>query len=311
MIISILRYYTKYIFSLIILNLGGVFLLKKIFKNKKALLIINYHNFSKYNNYRIRRGGITETHDGRNFNKQMLFFKKHFNFSYPNDFFEGNCDNGINVLITFDDGYKDNYDIALPILKRHNASAIFFLATDFINTDEWLWHDKAKYLLMSNKISSKEVQNQLTKMNQGISIDTSFVNLVEQLFNLSEKRLMLNWYEAGQLVKNGFLVGGHTATHKVLSLIDKGNQHNEIESSLNTINKHLNIHPLHFAYPNGLFNEVTLNLMIENNIQYAYTTKSGINFIEDDSNLQLKRIGVNCSDSIGIILLKILFASIK
>ena len=311
LIINILKYYLKHLASFIVINFGGVYLLKKIYKKKKALLIFNYHNFSKYNNYEIRRGDIAEVHNGKNFNKQISFFKKYFNFCYPTDFFEGNCNNGINLLITFDDGYKDNYDIALPILTKHKASAIFFLTTDYINTEKWLWHDKAKYLLISKKICSKEIQKQLNKMNQGLSIDSYFTDKVEKLFDHSQKRLMLNWYEVNQLINNGFLVGGHTASHKVLSIIDKNKQQYEIESSLNTIDKNLNIKAIHFAYPNGLFNDQTLNLMSENKIKYAYTTKSGINLLKNNSKLKLKRIGINCTDSIGLILLKILFASIK
>jgi peptidoglycan/xylan/chitin deacetylase (PgdA/CDA1 family) len=45
------------------------------------------------------------------------------------------------VAITFDDGYKDNREVAAPILERHGLSACFFIATDFIDTDRVGWWD--------------------------------------------------------------------------------------------------------------------------------------------------------------------------
>src|SRR5262245_11444952 len=51
------------------------------------------------------------------------------------------------VAITFDDGYRNNHDVALPILLRHGLKAIFFIATGFVGERRVFWWDRAAYLL--------------------------------------------------------------------------------------------------------------------------------------------------------------------
>ena len=306
MVSQIIKYYFKSIFSIFVFYLGGIFFLKYLFRNKSVLLILNYHNFSKYNNYIIKRGNILETGYADNFEKQIRFYKKHFNFCYPENFFAGKCAKGINGLISFDDGYKDNYEIALPILKKYNAATVFFITTNFIGSNNWLWHDKVRYLVVTGKINANEAEHQLRKMNQGIPIEEAFKNRVEAFFSEAPKRLMMNWEEVKQLAENSFLIGAHTANHKVLSSLDNYEQKNEIESSLNAIKQNLNTHPVHFAFPNGFYNQATLDILKANKIEYAYTTKNGFNKDDDCSKMQLKRIGINASDTIGVILLKLL-----
>lgn len=305
MVKTYIKYFVKIFISYVVYTFGCVYLLQRKLANKSVLFILNYHNFSKYNNYKIKRGNILETGYAENFEKQIRFYKKHFNFCYPEDFFAGKCAKGINVLITFDDGYKDNYDIALPILKTHDAAAVFFITTNYIDSNNWLWHDRVRYLVVAGKINADEAEHQLKRMNRGFAVDEAFKDKIETLFQEAPKRLMMNWAEVKQLADNGFVIGAHTANHKVLSSLDENEQQNEIETSINEIKQNLKIKTEHFAFPNGLYNQTTLDILEANNIKYAYTTKNGFSQL-DNSKMQLKRIGINASDTIGVILLKLL-----
>ena len=51
------------------------------------------------------------------------------------------------VALTFDDGYRDNYELGLPILKRNDAPATVFLTSGFVNQDDVLWNDKVSFAL--------------------------------------------------------------------------------------------------------------------------------------------------------------------
>src|SRR5215475_11334813 len=55
------------------------------------------------------------------------------------------------ALVTFDDGYRDNHDIALPILKRYDVPAIFFVATSYIEERRLFWWDRINHILKSSK----------------------------------------------------------------------------------------------------------------------------------------------------------------
>src|SRR5262245_386542 len=50
------------------------------------------------------------------------------------------------AAITIDDGYRDAYEIAFPILRKHCAPATVFVVTEFVEGRAWLWTDKARYL---------------------------------------------------------------------------------------------------------------------------------------------------------------------
>jgi len=285
------------------LILGGVCLLKYSLRGKGALIILNYHNFSKYNNYKIKRGDILKTGFSSNFDKQIKFLKKHFDFSYPEDYFKSDENKRTNILLTFDDGYKDNYDIAFPILKKYDAKAIFFIVTSIIGTKTWLKHDSLRFLVQSGVKKELEIETQLKKMNLGHSI-SDWLHNNEHSFKIPEQRLMMNWEEVNEIANNSFKIGPHTHQHSILSLLDYEKQKKEIQTSIETIKNNLNIASKYFAYPNGLYNRDSINILEQSEVKYSFTTKTGFNSKTTTRHL-LKRIGVNPSDSIGVLLLKL------
>lgn len=285
------------------LRLGGIYFLKYRLKDQPYLVILNYHNFSEYNNYKLNRGKTLKSGYGSNFNKQIRFLKKHFKFSYPNEFFGDKTTSGIHILLTFDDGYKDNYDIAFPILKKQNVKVIFFIVTHIIGTSDWLTHDKLRFLVEKKYKREKEVEAALKRMNQGHSIET-WIKQNEKLIETSEQRVMMNWEEVKEIDKYGFKIAPHTHQHSILSFLDYTKQEDEIQTSIETLESKLQKPCNYFAYPNGLYNADSLKILNKSAIQYGFTTQPGFN-VQENTPLELKRLGVNASDSIGVLLLKL------
>ena len=62
------------------------------------------------------------------------------------------------VLITFDDGYRDNFDVALPILSRHGVPATFFLPTSYLETPRVPWWDHVAYVIKQTRVPSLAVR---------------------------------------------------------------------------------------------------------------------------------------------------------
>jgi len=285
--------------------IGGVWWFKAFITKKDILIVYNYHNFSRYNNFIINRGSILKSNYAKKFERQIKFLSRHFNFCYPEEFFSKQVATKMNILITFDDGYRDNYQLAFPILKKYNAKAIFFLATNYIGTENWLWHDRVRYLVTQHKIGLEKAENILKKMNRGHEIPKDFKELVKNLsIHIPPVRLMMSWEEVSELAKEGFKIGGHTENHMILPILKVEEQESEIKNSLQTIKKKIGVNCESFACPNGLYDQITINILKQNNIHYAFTTDKGINTPDQDP-LKIKRIGINAADSISFILLKL------
>lgn len=292
---------------------GGVYIIKFLLRKKPYYLVLNYHNFSKYNNYKIKRGNILETSYNANFEKQVKFLKKHFTFLYPDEFFKGQPKKGLNILITFDDGYKDNYDIAFPILKKYNAKAVFFVVGGILDKQDFLLHDKIRYLV-SNGIIDESYNSVPTMLYEGKqNYDKDLVDFIDGEFNENkpQNRMMMNTNEVTALLHDGFEVGNHTMNHKGLSFLDYEEQFEEVNNCEIFLESKFSKSRLRtIAFPNGLHNEITIKILKEIGILYGFTIIPGINSKEINP-YTIKRIGVNASDSIGVLSLKIFVQVLK
>ena len=301
------KFLIKEFFGFVFRMFGLIHLIKVLNKNDTLYYVFNYHSFSKYNNFKIKRGSVLETGYKDNFERQIKFYKKHFHFSYPNEFFE-NSNYGHSALITFDDGYKDNHDLALPVLQKHDAKAIFFIVTSITGTNDMLMHDKIRWLVQIGELDAKYL-NFPNEINTGVNkYSETIINHINDIFDKvkTKKRLLLNEREIKTINKNGFKIGVHTHNHKPLLFLNKKEQKNEIHACMMAL-QNLKIYPETIAYPNGLFNEDTLSICKELNLKYGFTTIDGLNR-RNCNLLKIKRLGLNVSDSINVVTLKIVLA---
>ncbi len=311
MLKSTLKYASKEIAGYFFRLFGLVYLLKFRNRNKAVLVVLNYHNFSDYSNYRIRRGSLLSSGHQANFEKQAKWLKRHFKFTNPAHFYEQTADKGLQVFLTFDDGYKDNVEIAFPILDKHKLIAAFFIVSSIPDNNQWLWHDKVRYLVSTNVLESAKTELALKNLNLGKEPDSIFLKEVKALEStLPDYRLMMNWDELQRLKQHGFIIGSHTHTHSPLKFLSPEKRIEEMNLSRQTIASKLNGDLSYFAYPNGLYDDACHSLMKDFGVKYAFTTNPGFN-LQNDSPLEIKRIGINASDSIGLILVKLFLNSGK
>ena len=235
---------------------------------------------------------------------------------------------GLQVALTFDDGYRDNYDQALPILQRHDAPATIFLSVDHINGTRVLWYERLNHALATAGSSSLDLtdvglQEWSLASNQGRH--QALVDLNEQvkrypaerrdqLINLIRERAasapersgspMLTWPLVREMTAAGISFGSHTMSHPILTRETPEAVRREVRESRAVIEAELGLPVRLFAYPNGTassFNdEVARELELAGYI-CATTTVPGINRAQT-SRYMLKRINVHdgmCTDSEG------------
>jgi peptidoglycan/xylan/chitin deacetylase (PgdA/CDA1 family) len=187
------------------------------------------------------------------------------------------------AVITFDDGYLDNYNHAFPILKKHNVPGIFYIPTDFIGSKVVPWWDEIAYLLRNSYNQSYQLPEQTdiyfldennidaiirkiisqAKLIKNISIieilediREKFPQAVNKLNKLSskEKTLFMNWVQVKDMADNGMEIGSHTVSHQILSQLSETQQEQEIEQSKYIIEENIGRKVLSIAYPVGLYN---------------------------------------------------------
>lgn len=204
--------------------------------------------------------------------------------------------------MTFDDGLKEHYTIALPILKKYDMKGYFFVMTNSQKQMAsahkiWLLLDRADALIKQFSISKERilspdwyVYDTVEVANLKYYLNTHLKDL-DQIFHSyfdeqeEIKKLYMNWNEIHELHKNGMRIGNHTHTHPMLSNLSNEGQEDEIRISTNILTEEIE-RPTAFAYPFSMYNEYTIELLKKYAYHLAFTG-------EPKNLLLLRRIDTN------------------
>jgi peptidoglycan/xylan/chitin deacetylase (PgdA/CDA1 family) len=176
------------------------------------------------------------------------------------------------ACVTFDDGYRDNADVALPILRRHGVPATFFIATGYLNGGR-MWNDtvvesiRASTLpevdlksfgigvvrLSTPELRRKAIREILAALKHlGSEERRTKVAEIEALSgNPLPRDLMMRDDDVRALRTSGMEIGAHTATHPILTRLSSADARREINESRECLAGILNEPVSLFAYPNG------------------------------------------------------------
>lgn len=183
------------------------------------------------------------------------------------------------AAITFDDGYADNHDVALPLLRRHGLPATFFIATGFLDGGR-MWNDSVIEAvrrcpmpeldlngldeagsvgsLGRHAVRTPEEKRQAIEAVIGAIKYLPLSNratLVERIGERSGARLpddlMMTSDQVRALRRYGMQIGGHTVSHPILATLDEGPARHEIAEGKRQLEEILAEPVTLFAYPNG------------------------------------------------------------
>jgi peptidoglycan/xylan/chitin deacetylase (PgdA/CDA1 family) len=195
------------------------------------------------------------------------------------------------AAITFDDGYRDFYTHALPLLQRKGIPAAVFVVTDHVGTRRVQAHDKL-YLLLARRQGRP-----LPKICKGVPeistlnpydamrtlLETWPLEAVEQITSVLaaedsipdevwEPCYSVTWEMLDRIRRAGVIVGSHTKTHALLANESAARVREEATGSRAQLEARLGSSVEHFAYPSGIFNTVAVKAVAAAGYRFAYTT---------------------------------------
>jgi peptidoglycan/xylan/chitin deacetylase (PgdA/CDA1 family)/CelD/BcsL family acetyltransferase involved in cellulose biosynthesis len=235
------------------------------------------------------------------------------------------------VAVTFDDGYRDNFVHAFPILNRMKIPATIFLTTGCIESGQLTWYDQVRLafkLTLQARLSLQDFGGpslilgpddrrvramQVTLAWLRTTDNSTRITCLPELFRrlrvpgeLNLPGTMLAWGEVRQMSRAGISFGAHTVTHPVLESLPVSMIEEEIVRSKQTVESRLQKPVRHFAYPFGKpadFGASAKQVVRDAGFQTAVTTVHGFNGPDRDL-LELRRLSLAGSDA-GIFGLKL------
>lgn len=269
--------------------------------------------------------------DEGSFRSQIKYLKKNFEvirLSEVNEWLRSGTKGRPAAVITFDDGYQNNYDVAFPILCEEKLPAAIFLTTGFIDTNDTIWSCRLHYAFTKTSkrmfewnrlefdISGKtEKANALTvikeklkkmpskQMIAGVREIVMALNVrPEEGIDIGSAYRMLNRKAINSMASSGLIeFGAHTCSHPILSRMTTLEQEEEIKRSIDAV-KEITGSPCRlFAYPDGGIGDYgndTIRILQDSGITTAVTT---INSYNDDSTslMELRRYGIGADTTMA------------
>lgn len=223
------------------------------------------------------------------------------------------------VAVTFDDGYEDNFRVALPVLERFSAPACIFVVTGLVGRPDALWWDRVGLALFAwwragaegpvpaalpertAQLSSITASAEARALISEVLSDLNLVDEVERkaalaaaealVESLEAPRTMLTWDEVRALAAAGVTFGSHTRSHVPLDELSAEVAQEELLGSHDDLDEHLGPAPFRAtALPRGRLGPLGED-DLRRHFDAVMTTDPGVNRVTDDGLFKKRRDG--------------------
>ncbi len=281
--------------------------------NRGGALILLYHRFGE------ARDGVTVP--PRALARQVAYLKAHYRL-VPLSFIADHLNAGRRLprglaVITIDDGYRDFYEAAFPILQRERVPATVFLVTDFISQQAWMPADRIHFITAQAPVGEFEVSVGDRRLNYVLGgpasraaaaagLNAALATLSHEERELTMARIAallrvrlpvrppeqfgaFDWEQAREMARAQIEFGSHTRTHPALTGVGREKLWRELHESRLQIEDELGRVTDLFSYPHGEVDGRVRDAVERTGYRCAAGSEVGFNGGQSD-RLALRRI---------------------
>jgi peptidoglycan/xylan/chitin deacetylase (PgdA/CDA1 family) len=315
------------LYALGLLQLGQAIALRR------RAVVLMYHRVLTPEERRIAGSHPALVVDRDTFARQMALLKKRFvvlsvaqfadHVEHRRPFPSSSC------IVTFDDGWRDNYDNALPILSRLGIPSLIFLPMNFIGHRRVFWQEALVQLLgravvqvhhqpdrraalqalltpvgldgvldesgsdpRATIIAAVSAQKALTRETMEQLVAELAENMSVQMEDLAATDGFIDWTQVHSMARQGVTFGGHGVDHLLLTQVSDAQADAEIEGSKIALDERLREPTPTFSYPNGYWTGRVAARVKSAGYRLAFIAQGGSVTCDDDP-WTLRRVNIH------------------
>ncbi len=285
-----------------------------------GLVALGYHRIGRAGDSLFDHGLWSASAEA--FDEQLRFLKENYDIIQSCDLLDvQNITRGRHVIVTFDDGYRDNYGIAYPILKSHRVPATFFVTTGFIDQPKIAWWDEISWMVRSSskdrlpaghwipetvafeEPNREEAVRTLLRVYKTLPLNSTeaYLDYLAQITGSGRldpsaaADLWMTWDMIREMQAGGMHIGGHTVTHPMLSNVSHEQQEREIIGCADRIYDETGQRMVCFSYPDGGRGQVspeTRQYLAQAGVKFAFSYYGGFRTSRDWDPYDIRRVPI-------------------
>ncbi|HEX5960703.1 MAG TPA: polysaccharide deacetylase family protein [Rhodanobacteraceae bacterium] len=231
----------------------------------------------------------------RQFEWQVKFLREQFEpigLAELADRIQAGSVTGRETVVTFDDGVRNHFTVAWPLLRAYRVPATFFVCPGLTESGEWLWRTELRMRLrLLNDAERAEAARDAGCPVQAVEPVMEWTKRLAMQDRLvfqrdiekrtrgfsasredTDRHAPLTWEQLRQMDANLITIGSHTNTHPMLPMLDAASLEQEIAGSRRMLEQHLDRRVDLFSYPNGANNMAVVD-MVRRHYRAAVTTE--------------------------------------
>lgn len=277
--------FVQILWVLLLYSTGAFWWAKRQLRQSGSVVVLMFHRVLKDGEFRrpqVLPGVVVRE-------RTFLELAKHVSRLYETISIEnavpGQVSDRLRIAFTFDDGWTDNYAVALPITREHKLPITIFVCPGLIGTSQPFWPERLTSLFAESggTIKRSEIEEIIERLKHYTheERERTINQLLTRIGNdplaqkASTETSTLSWEEIMQMRQGNVSFGSHTQTHQILTTVPLSQVREEISLSKCELERTLKSPCETFAYPNGNWSPEIRDIVAQEGFSLAFTTERG------------------------------------